>query len=107
MRKAEIYFKGDKAGLLTQNDDGSFVYRYKRAWYLDSRKPPISLTFPKTQHEYYSKYLFAFFYHMLPEGRNKEVVCKYLRIDKNDDFGLLLATATYDTIGAVTVRKKN
>ncbi len=27
-----------------------------------------------------------------------------LHIDENDDFGILLATAQYDTIGAVTVK---
>ena len=28
-----------------------------------------------------------------------------LKIDKKDSFGLLLATAKYDTIGAITIEK--
>jgi serine/threonine-protein kinase HipA len=40
---------------------------------------------------------------MLPEGSNKQVVCRFCRIDEDDYFGLLLATAKGDTIGAVTV----
>jgi serine/threonine-protein kinase HipA len=47
--------------------------------------------------------LFAFFYHMLPEGANKQAICAQLRIDSADDFGLLLATAQSDAIGAVRV----
>jgi serine/threonine-protein kinase HipA len=52
---------------------------------------------------YHSKHLFPFFYNMLPEGSNKQVVCRFWRIDEDDYFGLLLTTAKNDTIGAVTV----
>jgi len=105
MRQAETYFKGEKAGLLTQYDDGSFTFRYHDQWMLDNSKPQISLTLPKTQQEYHSEHLFPFFYNMLPEGTNKQVVCRQMHIDKNDFLGLLLTTALYDTIGAVTVKK--
>lgn len=105
MRKAKILFKGEEAGILTQHDDGSFTYRYHDQWLVDPGRPSISLTLPKTEQEYHSKHLFPFFYNMLPEGTNKQVVCRHMRIDKNDYFGLLLTTARYDTIGAVTVEK--
>ena len=42
---------------------------------------------------------------MLPEGSNKQVVCKFNRIDREDYFGLLMTTAKNDSIGAVTVRR--
>ena len=105
MRQAEIYFKGEKAGLLTQEDDGRFTFQYHDLWISDDRKLPISLTLPKTKQEYKSDYLFPFFYNMLPEGTNKQVVCKHMRIDSDDYFSLLLITARHDTIGAVTVKK--
>lgn len=100
-----IFFKGEEAGILTQHDDGSFKYQYNDQWIVDTGKPSISLTLPKTQQEYHSMHLFPFFYNMLPEGTNKQVVCRHMRIDKDDYFGLLLTTARYDTIGAVTVKK--
>ena len=103
MRRADILFKGEDAGILTQHDDGSFTFRYKDLWFADKNKPGISLTIPKLRQEYRSKHLFPFFYNMLPEGSNKHVVCKMLRIDSNDYFGLLLTTANTDTIGAVRV----
>ena len=40
----------------------------------------------------------------MPEGSNKETICWLMRIDSKDLFGLLLAAAGYDAIGAVTVR---
>ncbi len=105
MRQAKIVYKDVEAGLLTQNDDGSFKFRYDDAWMVDSKKPGISLSLPKAEQEYYSKFLFPFFYNMLPEGSNKEIVCKYNRIDSKDYFGLLITVAKYDSIGAVRVIK--
>jgi HipA-like protein len=105
MRKAKVLYKGEEAGLIMQHKDGSFTFRYNEAWMMDQLKPSISLTLPKTNQEYHSKYLFPFFYNLLPEGSNKEVVCKSMKIDEDDYFGLLLITAKNDTIGAVTVIK--
>ncbi|HMG08377.1 MAG TPA: HipA N-terminal domain-containing protein, partial [Mucilaginibacter sp.] len=76
-----------------------------RFWVDDADKPAICLTLPKTSTEYESEFLFPFFYNMLPEGSNKQVVCKLNRIDQTDYFGLLLTTAKNDTIGAVTIIK--
>jgi len=105
MRNAKILFKNEEAGTLTQYDDGSFSFRYQEDWVSDQRKPSICLTLPKTEQQFFSKFLFPFFYHMLPEGSNKQVVCKLNRIDKDDYFGLLMTTAKNDSIGAVTVRR--
>ncbi len=105
MRHAIILYKDEDSGILTQHDDGSFTFRYHDHWIADSKKPSISLTLPKIEQEYYSKFLFSFFYNMLPEGSNKQVVCKHNRIDNNDYFGLLITTAKNDSIGAVRVIK--
>ena len=105
MRQAEIFYKGDRAGMLTQNDDGSFTFRYEDQWISNPDRPSISLTFPKSRQEFHAAYLFPFFYNMLPEGRNKEVVCRLMRIDRDDYFSLLMITAQHDVIGAVTVKK--
>lgn len=105
MRKAKVLFKDEEAGILTQQDDGTFTFRYHTSWMVDSTKPDVSLTLPKTQQEYHSDFLFPFFYNMLPEGSNKKVVCKLNRIDEDDDFGLLMTVAKDDSIGAVRISK--
>ncbi len=105
MRKAKILYKDEDAGVLTQHDDGSFTFRYADWWMTNSGKPSISLSLPKIDQEIYSKFLFPFFYNMLPEGSNKQAVCKHNRIDPDDYFGLLMTSAKYDTIGAVSVIK--
>jgi HipA-like protein len=105
MRQAKILYKNMEAGMLIQHDDGSFTFRYNDSWMNDISKPNISLTLPKKQQEFHSKNLFSFFYNMLPEGSNKQVVCKLNRIDISDYFGLLITTAKSDNIGAVSVVK--
>ncbi len=103
MRQASIVFKGQQAGILAQLDEGSFTFQYDPSWVHDWSKPPISLTLPKTEKLYHAAFLFPFFYNMLPEGTNKQAVCRLNRIDRDDHFGLLMVIAKNDTIGAVRV----
>jgi HipA-like protein len=105
MRSAKILYKNEEAGILRQLDDGTFEFQYNINWFNNDNKPAISLTLPKTKEVYHSQYLFPFFFNMLPEGTNKQTVCFNLRIDGTDYFGLLMATAENDTIGAVRVVK--
>lgn len=105
MRKAEIYAHNILAGILTETDDGKYIFRYTDSFLLDDKQTDISPSFPKTQKEFFSEFLFPFFENMLSEGANRSVQCRTLKIDENDSFGLLLATAHTDTIGAITVKK--
>lgn len=105
MRKAAIFYKEEKAGQLVQHDDGSFTFRYDDQWFVNDDKPAISLTLPKSQQEYSSEYLFPFFFNLLPEGANKSVVCKLMRVDPKDHFGLLMVIAETETIGAISVKQ--
>ena len=100
----EIYRNGTLAGTLTEENRQHFVFRYDNNYFNDPNKPAISLTLPKTEKEYSSEFLFPFFYNMLSEGVNRKLQSTQLRIDEEDNFGLLMATAQYDTIGAVTVK---
>jgi HipA-like protein len=103
MRAAQVYFKNALAGDLIQLDDGSYVFRYDLQWFNDKSKPAISLTLPKSQVAFHSEHLFPFFFNMIPEGVNKQLLCRKMRIDKDDYFGMLLEVAHDDTIGAVRV----
>jgi len=105
MRKGAVYSKNVLAGILKEKDSGEYVFTYENEYFYDITKPGISLTLPKNQQEYTSKHLFPFFFNMISEGANRAVQSKQLKIDENDFFGLLLATAQYDTIGAITVRE--
>ena len=102
MRHAKVLFKNEEAGILIQHDDGSFSFIYHDEWITHDR-PSISLTLPRSEREFHSKFLFPFFFNMLPEGSNKEVVCRLNRIYPHDFFSILMTTAKNDSIGAVRV----
>ena len=104
MRRAEVYRNGRLAGNLTRHNTWSYEFRYDDDWLADDTLPAISLTLPKTQQTYTTDHLFPFFFNMLSEGANKKLQCRQLKIDETDYFGLLLATAEVDTIGAVTIK---
>ena len=104
MRVAKVYCNGEFAGILTEENGQSYVFRYDDTYFIDKRKPAVSLTLPKTEREYKSEYLFPFFFNMLSEGANRQTQSRLLKIDEKDHFGILLATAQYDTIGSITVK---
>ena len=105
MRVAEVFTNGVLAGTLSETDDGKYIFQYDDAYLLDSRNRAISLSLPKRKEAFVADELFPFFYNMLSEGANKALQCMTLKIDENDAFGVLLATAGNDTIGAITVKK--
>lgn len=104
MRAAVVYRNKMLAGTLIEENRNSYLFRYDLHYFEDKNAPAISLTLPKTQTEYRSAYLFPFFSNLLSEGVNRHLQSIQLKIDETDDFGLLLATAQYDTIGAITVQ---
>jgi len=104
MRKAEVYRNGVLAGILTENDDKKYSFRYEDDYFANKNNPAVSLTLPKNRQEYTSDFLFPFFFNMLSEGVNRQLQSVQLKIDENDDFGLLLATSNKDTIGTITVK---
>jgi serine/threonine-protein kinase HipA len=61
---------------------------------------------PKTKKRYEADHLFPFFFNLLSEGVNRKLQSRQLKIDEENYFDLLLATAQTDTIGAITVKPK-
>jgi HipA-like protein len=103
MRSAEVYRNKQVVGVLSKLDDNTYTFRYHDAWYHNSDLPPLSLTMPKLKQVYTSEQLFPFFFNMLSEGVNRKLQSRHLKIDEKDHFSLLLATASSDTIGAISI----
>ena len=104
MRKAEVFRNGERAGTITEDHRRHFSFVYDDDYFYDPKKPDLSLTLPKKKKEYHSDQLFPFFFNMLSEGANRKLQSRVLKIDENDHFGFLLATARGDTVGAITVK---
>lgn len=104
MRAGRVFCNGIFAGVITEENRKSYIFRYDDVYFINRDMPDISLTLPKTQQEYRADHLFPFFYNMLTEGHNRKIQSYLLKIDELDHFGIMLATAHTDTIGAVTIK---
>jgi HipA-like protein len=107
MAKAAVYNNKVLAGFLEKHAPNDYRFTYDESYLADPALPSISLTLPKTKTEHRSLFLFSFFSGLLSEGINKDIQCRLLKIDEEDDFTRLLKTAGEDTIGAITVKEVN
>jgi serine/threonine-protein kinase HipA len=104
MRVLEVYINKILAGRLSELNTNNYIFKYDDKYFIDPSRPSISLTMPKKQQEYRSTFLFPVFFNILSEGVNKQIQCKQLKIDEDDNFGLLEAMATSDVIGAISIK---
>lgn len=103
MRRAHIYYKEAIAGILTETDDGEYVFQYDEKYIAEHSNAPISLTMPVSSKPYTDKRLFPFFEGLIPEGWLLDIASKNWKINPNDRMGLLLACCQ-NCIGAVSVQ---
>lgn len=102
LRKAEVFYNNELAGYITETQNG-YTFQYEHEFL--KKNILISISLPPREEPYNSKELFPFFKGLLPEGWYLNIVCATQKIDNKDSFGLLLASSSGDTIGAVTVIK--
>jgi serine/threonine-protein kinase HipA len=101
LRTAIVKYKNINAGILEETIAG---YRFTYNDDFLNLKKTISLSLPINKKIHESDQLFSFFIGLLPEGWYLDLVSQTLKIDKKDNFGLLLITCK-DTIGAVTIEE--
>ena len=100
MRQCKVFIHDLEAGILQETDDRQYVFTYNKRY----AGAPVCLAMPVRTEPYRSAHLFPYFFNMLSEGANRQTQSMLLHIDENDDFGIMLETAQYETIGAVTVK---
>ena len=101
MRRAEIRYKNELAGWLTQDEEG-FHYVYDTHYLVSENPVAVSLTLPLRREPYQSPVLFPFFDGLIPEGWLLTIVETNWKFDPRDRMGLLMACCK-DCIGAVGV----
>ena len=100
-RRGKVLLKDKPAGIVEETKAG-FRFTYEPA-FLGSGQP-VSVTLPLQPEPFESERLFSFFEGLLPEGWYKAIVCRTLKIDEEDSFGLLIK-ACGDCVGAVSIEE--
>ena len=98
MRKALVKMHGVKAGILSEGNRNSYIFKYEK----DYDGPSISLTIPLKPEPYIFEKFPPFFEGLLPEGIQLEGLLKIHKVDREDYFKQLIITGA-DLVGAVTV----
>jgi serine/threonine-protein kinase HipA len=104
MRAAQVLYNGQLAGVLSKSAR-TYRFIYDKSYLGAVGSRPVSLTLPLREAPYESDVLFPPFVNMLSEGANKAMQSRMLKIDENDFFSLLLATAGIDSIGPLTIKE--
>ena len=103
MRGANVYFKENLAGILTEGDDG-YEFRYLPQYLESDDAKAVSLTLPLQSEPFRSAVLFPFFDGLIPEGWLLDVAVRNTDISILDRMSLLLLCCS-DCLGAVSVKQ--
>jgi serine/threonine-protein kinase HipA len=103
MRRGKVFYKDHFAGMVTETDEGDFVFQYNEQYVKEHPSEFITFTMPVTDKPYVEKRLFPFFEGLIPEGWLLEIASKSWKINRTDRMGLLLACCQ-NCIGAVSVK---
>ncbi len=102
MRQGKVFYKDDFAGILTETDEGEYLFAYDNGYIKQFPNQPIAFSMPVSDKVYQDNRLFAFFEGLIPEGWLLEIASKSWKLNQNDRMGLLLACCK-NCIGAVSV----
>ena len=102
MRSGRVYYKDILAGILTETDDGEYLFRYDEKYVKHHMVDFIAFSMPVRSEEYKEKRLFPFFEGLIPEGWLLNIATKNWKLKADDRMGLLLACCQ-NCIGAVSI----
>lgn len=104
-RRAVVQLDGRRVGTLSEDESGHRVtFAYDADYEASPDAVPVSLTMPLGEGAWTTTGLHPFFAGLLPEGWLRALAVAKLRVDENDEFGMLMATGA-DCIGAVEITR--
>lgn len=102
MRQAKVFYQDNLAGILTETNEGDYVFQYVDAYIIEHPEDFITFSMPVSSFPYRDKRLFPFFEGLIPEGWLLDIASKNWKLNRNDRMGLLLACCR-NCIGAVSI----
>lgn len=102
MRQGKVFYNDDFAGIITETNEGDYLFEYDKTYIHRFPNQSITFSMPVSDKVYQDKRLFPFFEGLIPEGWLLEIASKSWKLNQNDRMGLLLACCK-NCIGAVSV----
>lgn len=102
MRQGIVKYNDSVAGIISETNDGSYLFQYDRQYVSAYPDQFITFQMPVSNQPYRSNVLFPFFDGLIPEGWLLSIASESWKLSHNDRMGLLLACCQ-SCIGAVSV----
>jgi len=102
MRQGKVYYKDHLSGIITETNEGEYLFQYEDNYIQEHSSEFVTFTMPVREEPYRDNRLFPFFEGLIPEGWLLDIASKNWKINPNDRMGLLLACCQ-NCIGAVSV----
>jgi serine/threonine-protein kinase HipA len=102
MRQGKVYYKDYFAGIITETNEGEYIFQYDEEYVNEHPDELITFSMPVVFEPYNENRLFPFFDGLIPEGWLLDIASENWKINRNDRMGLLLACCQ-NCIGAVGV----
>lgn len=102
MRQAKVFYQDFLAGILTETDEGEYVFLYDEIYVRENPLDFLTFSMPVRTSPYIDNRLFPFFEGLIPEGWLLDIASKNWKLKSNDRMGLLMACCK-NCIGAVSV----
>lgn len=102
MRSGKVFYDDLFAGIITETNDGEYVFQYDEKYVKNHPEKFITFSMPVQEGAYMDTRLFPFFEGLIPEGWLLEIASESWKVNKNDRMGLLLSCCK-NCIGAVSV----
>lgn len=106
MRQGKVYYKDYFAGIISETNEGAYIFQYDEQYVRNYPRNFITFSMPVRKAPYIETRLFPFFEGLIPEGWLLNIASENWKINKNDRMGLLLACCQ-NCIGAVSVQPIN
>ncbi len=88
-RALDIWWDGQIAGQLTQDQHGELGFTYSAEWLISESAPALSASLPKRERPYSRRECRPFFGGLLPEEGQRNAAAQALGVSPQNDFALL------------------
>lgn len=102
MRQGIVRYNDTLAGILTETNEGIYIFQYDEAYCESFPDQFLTFQMPVRKSPYHSVSLFPFFDGLIPEGWLLNIAAESWKLNQNDRMGLLLACCQ-NSIGAVSI----
>ncbi len=102
MRQAKVLYREYLAGILTETDEGQFIFQYDEEYVTEFPNRFLTFSMPVRPQPYIDKNLFSFFEGLIPEGWLLNIASQNWKLNPRDRMGLLMACCQ-NCIGAISV----